>query len=104
MTGRLRAERRAGQLLAEMPKAGGVKNQLKGKKSSGGHIVVPPEETAPTLDSLGISKNESSWWQKLAAVPEGKQADVAMASFFRDVGPWRDLTGAGDGVVTPRTK
>ena len=52
---RLRAERRAGQLLAEMDK-------LKGRpaKASG----------ATTLSDLGISRDQSSNWQKLASIPD----------------------------------
>lgn len=66
---KVRAERRAGQMLSEMPKSAGTKGQLHGK-SSGGHIVVPPEGSTKTLADLGITKNESSRWQKLAAVDD----------------------------------
>jgi hypothetical protein len=76
---KVRAERRAGELLAELPKSAGTKGQLHGK-SSGGHIVVPPEESAKTLADLGISKNESSRWQKLAAVPEDKFEQAVSAA------------------------
>ncbi len=76
---KVRAERRAGELLAEMPKSPGTKGQLQGK-SSGGHIVVPPEESARTLADLGISKNESSRWQKLAAVPADKFEQAVSAA------------------------
>ena len=68
---KVRAERRAGQMLADMPKSEGTKGQLHGKYS-GGHIVVPPEESTKTLSEMGITKNESSRWQKLAAVDEDK--------------------------------
>jgi hypothetical protein len=64
---KVRAERRAGQMLAEMPKAIGTKGQF-----AGGHTMVPPAKTAKTLSDLGITKNESSRWQKLAAVDEEK--------------------------------
>lgn len=66
---KVRAERKAGQMLTEMPKATGTKAQLAGR-SSGGHIVVPPENVAKTLSEIGVTKNESSRWQKLAAVPD----------------------------------
>lgn len=64
---KVRAERRAGQLLAEMPKNQGTKGQL-----AGGNTIVPPENDVKTLADLGISKNESSRWQKLAGVSDEK--------------------------------
>lgn len=73
---KVRAERRAGQMLAEMPKAKGT--QLNGK-SIGGHIVVPPKNDEKTLADLGITKNESSRWQKLAGVSE-EQFEHAIAA------------------------
>lgn len=74
---KVRAERRAGQLLAEMPKARGV--VLSGKDSIGGTIVVPPKNDAPTLSEMGVSKNESSRWQKLASISD-EQFESAVAS------------------------
>ncbi len=73
---KVRAERRAGQLLAEMPKAKGT--QVNGG-ITGGPIVVPPVNDAKTLDQMGVSKNDSSRWQKLAAVPE-EQFEQAVAA------------------------
>ena len=64
---KVRAERRAGQMLAEMPKATGA--QLNGG-NAGGPIVVPPANDTKTLADLGITKNESSRWQKLAEMPK----------------------------------
>ena len=64
----MRAERRAGEMLAQMPKATGTRGQL-----AGGTSRVPPEN-APTLAAMDISKNESSRWQKLAAIPEDREA------------------------------
>ncbi len=61
---KVRAERKAGQMLAEMPKATGKAGQF-----TGGHIVVPPVKEK-TLADIGITKNESSRWQKLAAVTD----------------------------------
>jgi hypothetical protein len=51
---RLRAERRAGELLAEMEKAKGTQGQLVGRGSSGGHTVRPPEESPPTLTEIRL--------------------------------------------------
>jgi len=58
---RLRAERKAGQLLAEMDKG-------RPKKVSGD----------PTLSDLGVSRDQSSNWQKLARVPQA-EFDAALA-------------------------
>lgn len=67
---KLRAERRAGQLLDEMPKAlGGQPYQ--GKLSTpdimSGVDNLPP---APTLTDLGITYKQSSRWQSIAFIPE----------------------------------
>lgn len=61
---RVRAERKAGQMLAQMPKATGAKGV--GPIA----VVVNDRNHSPTLKDLGISKDQSSRWQKLAAVPE----------------------------------
>ena len=56
---KVRAERRAGQMLAEMPKnEGAATRSLDGTASP------------KTLAEIGISKNQSSRWQKLAAVSD----------------------------------
>ena len=56
---KLRAERRAGELLAEMPKAKGA---------------ATPKDTrshdATALDDIGITKSDSSRWQAEAKVAE----------------------------------
>src|SRR6266567_4041064 len=67
---RLRAERRAGELLAGMEKAKGARGNPNGR---GAKIVRSPGDTAqqpPTLKELGISKSQSSRWQQLADLPE----------------------------------
>ena len=60
----LRSERRMGELLRDSEKAKGAMGI--GKKCG------PPEvpHSAPTLTEQGITKNESSKYQKLAALPE----------------------------------
>ena len=66
---KLRAERRAGEMLKEMEKNPGVK--MDGSKPGfiGGNIMQPPID-APTLSDLGISKIQSHRWQLEAKVPE----------------------------------
>ncbi len=66
---KLRAERRAGGLLAVMSKNVGTRGQLAGRSSSGDPHVAPPEAAAPTLAELGLSKRQSATYQQLAAVP-----------------------------------
>lgn len=56
----LEAERKMGQMLKETERAKGVKCQLKGKNASGGHRTLPPEDDAPTLSALGLTKRESA--------------------------------------------
>ena len=62
---RQRAERRAGQLIAEMEKAKGARGS-----GSNQHQVRSHDATAPSLSDLGISKQQSSDWQKLADIPD----------------------------------
>jgi hypothetical protein len=56
---RLRAERRAGELLREMDK------HPPGPDRSSPAIDLPPK-----LSDLGITKDQSSQWQRLAAMPK----------------------------------
>ena len=64
---RVRAERKAGEMLAQV----GIK--------SGNPQWSTPSTIGKTLEEIGISKYQSSRWQKLAAVPEDQfeQAIVA---------------------------
>jgi hypothetical protein len=61
---RLRAEQRAGELLAETPDAPAGRKKI----GSGSQPISVP----PTLADLGITKTQSSKWQKLAALPPEK--------------------------------
>lgn len=72
---KVRAERKAGEMLAEMEKNPGAKGS-----GSNQHEVRSHDVTAPKLSDLGISKNESSRWQKLAAVPEDKFEQAVSAA------------------------
>lgn len=63
---RIRAERRAGELLIAMEKNKGTRSQLRGDVPVGGRAPTPPRDATPKLADLGISKTESSRWQELA--------------------------------------
>ena len=58
---KLRAERRTGELLLETAKS--AQRNTGGKPSA-------RSEGLPTLKKMGISEDQSSDWQKLAAIPE----------------------------------
>ena len=63
---KIRAERRAGELLIDMEKAKGATE----KNTRRGTIKVPRDDQPKTLAALGISKNQSSHWQSVAAISE----------------------------------
>ena len=74
---RLRAEIRAGELLAEMKVRGErhkATGRLKGRNSQGSHVATV--EAAPKLSDLGVTKTQSSRWQKLAALSRAEQEKV----------------------------
>ena len=60
---KMRAERRAGQLLKDMDKSKG------GGDTSTGTLLVPVQKQ-PTLSDIGVTKKQSSAWQKVANVSE----------------------------------
>jgi hypothetical protein len=69
---RLRAERKAGQLLAKMEKAT--------PRGSNQHQDVSRDPTHPRpLSDLGITRDQSSQWQKLGEVPDD-QFEMALAA------------------------
>jgi hypothetical protein len=76
----LRAKRRAGELLASLPK------NLGGRGT--GNSVLP----VPTLDELGIGKIDSSRWQAVASVP-GERFEQHLAEV--QTKPNGELTTAG---------
>lgn len=56
-------------MLAEMQKATGAKGSGSNQYQVRSHDATAPN---PTLSDLGITKNDSSRWQKLAAVDDEK--------------------------------
>lgn len=79
---RLRAERKAGELLAAMPKNRGTRGQLKGDIPVGGHVSDTAKDNTPTLKELGISKRQSSKWQQLADLSQPEfEAKVTTVKF-----------------------
>jgi len=64
---RLRAERKCGEQLAAREKVNGGRGTPSNQHQS---VVASDHPRPPTLGDLGISWQQSSDWQKLAAVPE----------------------------------
>ena len=64
---KVRAERRLGELTAEMEKnKGGL---MAGRDEIGGYIMQPPN-SAPTYADMGFNKVEAFRWQEIASIPE----------------------------------
>lgn len=61
---KLRAERRAGEMLAVMEKNGGGRPAENRSRAVTG--------LSPKLEDLGVTKNQSSQWQQMASVPEDR--------------------------------
>lgn len=66
---RVRAERRCGELLAEMHKAKGTDYGGTGHDTRAARASYSPPRT---LSDMGITYDQSSKWQRLAAVPEAE--------------------------------
>lgn len=81
---RLRAERKAGEILKESEK----------NKGARGVGVSSRDTSAPTLEEMGVSHDQSSKWQKLADVPE-EDFEAALA------GPDKPSTNS---IIVPKQK
>jgi hypothetical protein len=62
---RLRAERRAGQLLLEMDKNPGTRGEGRPRKDGTKRRSASFTALPPKLDEIGITKDQSSKWQRL---------------------------------------
>jgi hypothetical protein len=69
---RLRAERRVGELLTEMKERGERETKGGDRKSKSQPVTLIP----PQLSDLGVSKMQSSRWQKLAEIADDDFEDV----------------------------
>ena len=65
---RMRAEIRAGELLAEMKNRGE-------RQKAGDSDGSKRRPTTPKLSDIGVTKTQSSRWQKLAALPKERQEE-----------------------------
>ena len=83
---RIRAERRLGEMLAEVPKNTGAAGG--GKKTGPRGTFTEPRDTTPTLADIGVDKKLSARSQKLAAVPAPE--------FESKLANWRDRVEADE--------
>jgi malate synthase len=75
---RMRAERKAGEMLIDMSTR---KERHAGKAAKGSRVATPT--AAPKLADLNINKTQSSCWQKLAAIDADKFEDKVEAASKR---------------------
>jgi hypothetical protein len=66
---RLRAERRLGELLKSMPKNRGTAGLGRPPKGADREAAPNPE---PTLGEIGITHKQSSVWQRIAKLADGR--------------------------------
>lgn len=71
---KVRAERRAGEMLRQSAESGERAGQSEGGKRAAaerwGSSSQASTSHAPTLDEIGITKDQSSRWQQLASMPD----------------------------------
>jgi N6-adenosine-specific RNA methylase IME4 len=83
---RLRAERRAGEMLTEMRETG-QRDRGYGDRKSGS------QDATPKLSDLGVTKTDSSRWQKIAAMSESR-FEQKVADAKREAIRWVETTAA----------
>lgn len=67
---KLRAQRRAGEILDGMEKAKGNAGTMAGRDSSGAFIMKAPEDNTPTYAEMDITYKDAHVWQHIARMPE----------------------------------
>ena len=82
---RIRAERRAGQLLIEMKK--------NGQRDAGGRGKIESRSTTQLKD-IGITRDQSSKWQQLAEVPDHEFEAALHQPESKTLGPYRKWPSA----------
>ena len=75
---RLRAERRAGQLLLDMEKNPGTRGEGRPRKDGTKRRSSRPTANPPTLEEIGISKDQSAKWQKIALLVDDATFEKAL--------------------------
>lgn len=75
---RMRAERRAGEMLAEMEKNKGGGEQGVGRRGSNNAVADNDRIPKPKLSDFGVTKTQSSRWQVLAAIPRERFEEVVI--------------------------
>jgi hypothetical protein len=69
---RIRAEVKTGELLSGSEKAQGKRTDLD---------LVEPHDQVKTLSDMGINKDQSSKWQKLAVIPDDELEEIKISNF-----------------------
>jgi hypothetical protein len=67
---KVRAERKAGEMLAQSNKATGGQYAGNGRPIVDGQATRPATDAAPRLADMGISKDQSARWQSLAGMSD----------------------------------
>ncbi len=75
---RIRAERRAGQLLLEMAKNPGTRGEGRPRKDGTKRRSASFTALPPKLDDIGITKDQSSKWQRLALLVDESTFERAL--------------------------
>jgi hypothetical protein len=107
---RLRAERRAGQLLLDMEKNPGTRGEGRPRKDGTKRRSSRPTANRPTLEEIGISKDQSAKWQKIALLVNDatfekalvqareKTGELSTAALLREI---REIVTPTETIVEP---
>ena len=107
---RIRAERRAGQLLTDMEKNPGTRGEGRPRKDGTKRRSAGPTAYPPTLDEIGISKDESSKWQRLTLLVDEatferalvqareKNGELTNAALLREI---REIVTPTEVIIEP---